>query len=135
MIILNENKVALKDMPSEVATQIVMALMEGRTQVWAIIPQKWVDVNQLDIIDTSWAYRIKPKEIQAPWEAFEDWIQWIAMNEGGQWIGFERKPRRYGRVWSVDQVGGSSIFILGVKIEQGDGDWSQQIQQRPRSEK
>lgn len=128
MTILNEDKVALRDMSNESASELFVAIMEDRAQLWVQCDKRWVDICFISKIDTSYAYRTKPKEIKAPWEWFEDWIQWIAMDADGCWCAFKEKPTLGCAAWIHDN---RFTYITGIKIDKGDGDWTQQIQQRP----
>ncbi len=67
-------------------------------------------------------------EPEIPWDALPDWVQWVAMDEDGQWWQYQEEPRQAKTVW------GESICTRASKahfIRFTAPDWRTSLRQRP----
>lgn len=136
---MNEEKIELKDLPRADAHTVLDAFLDGRCET--LNGDKWFS-TELGSMRANGIYRVQPRPMQVPWDALEDWVQWVTIYSAGDKAGYTEMP-----VPRVSDDGGG-CFILpagptksgkpskccglnGVKIIAGDGPWYEQIQQRP----
>jgi hypothetical protein len=65
---------------------------------------------------------------EIPWDKFEDWVQYVAMDEDGQWWEFENKPFLTPDYWRSTKPGkGNPVNFIPFTAS----DWRTSLRQRP----
>ncbi len=72
--------------------------------------------------------------VAVDWEQVPSVFKYVAMDEGGQWCAFIKKPMLCAEIWDTSTAhrGGSYVCLGdGVCSINGDMHWSQTLQARP----
>lgn len=129
---LNKEKLRIKDMCDADVLAIVRAVKEGRAERYdlACFPARWQLCGILHI-NLEEVYRVKPKQLQIPWEHINKNINFIAMFQDGTIVGSSHKLERSiphwfnctGTFFRLD-----SILTIGTT----DIDWEVSQVERPK---
>lgn len=100
------------------ALNVALARLENATALLLAAQQ------QSEFLDAE-----KEDEPEIPWDKLEDWVQWVAMDEDGQWWEFEHEPSPTSDdYWRSTKPGkGNPVNIIPFTAP----DWRTSLRQRP----
>lgn len=125
MIVLNEQKLAFRDMTVEEKLAIIDAKLFGTCEVCS--GGEWYPALYDDTVCLNTVYRTRPRQLVIPWEVIKPEYKWAAMDENGAVFVYEyNMPHLGSGLWIGD---GSCISSLN--IDTTGIDWRESLTQRP----
>ena len=125
----NPGKLALKDLPDDVAAGMFLAWRAG-----SVIDQSFGIGGGDDITKIEWKpnniYHVRPapaKQLAVPWEMLDPWIKAVAMDGDGIINGFDAIPALMDSYW----LGGSPVSLSILIFDTAGVDWRESLQIRP----
>ncbi len=111
MTVLNEQKLAFRDMTKEERSEIVEAWLSGEVQGYIPNTGEWEDRGPVDFIYTLQAYRTKPKQLVIPWEIIKKEYKWAELQGKTVWV-YKQDPA----TCSPDDLEPVGLFALDIDI-------------------
>ena len=125
----NPGKLALKDLPDDVAAGMFLAWRAG-----SVIEQGFDDLGWQTFDEPLWHsgcfFRVCPapaKQLAVPWEMLDPWIKAVAMDGDGIINGFDAIPALMDSYW----MGGSPVSLSILVFDTAGIDWRESLQIRP----
>jgi hypothetical protein len=69
--------------------------------------------------------------VEIPWSDYPTWCKWVAMDEGGEWCGYESKPIKDVGYWNYEDVGILITIHPDYYPRNFTGDWTESLFERP----
>jgi hypothetical protein len=110
---------------------IVVMFEDGNIEVLYQNGMRWEDKSTSDIdLIAEWT---DPVEI--PWSDYPTWCNWVAMDFGGEWNGYEFKPKKEKDYWDYHYEG--IIIPIHHKFypKNFTGHWIESLFERPQHQK
>jgi hypothetical protein len=128
MTVMNEQKLAFRDMTKEEQLAIIEAKQKGNVESYHSHYEVWEEADTL-AVQFSGVYRTKPKQLVIPWDVIKKEYKWAAMNKNGNVYFFPREPIIF-RDDSFWDCGGERQLSI-VEINTKGVQWQNSKTQRP----
>lgn len=120
---------AFKDLTKEERSEIVEALVSG-LEVECFYFGKWEPAYS--IIELRYAYRVKQRKLDIPWEIIKPEYKWAAMDGNGVVFVYEEVPVKASGWWNVRVNNGvASCISETLSIDTTGISWENSLTQRP----
>lgn len=118
---------AFKDLTKEERSEIVEALASG-LEVECFYFGKWEPAYS--IIDLRYAYRVKQRKLDIPWEIIKPEYKWAAMDSDGNIALFLARPTSH-RTFGIWESLCESSDLMALNIDTAGISWENSLTQRP----
>lgn len=130
MTVLNEQKLAFRDMTKEERSEIVEAWMSGRLEVYIAEKEVWNHKYAHQPINPLSAFRTRPRQLVIPWEVIKKEYKWAAMDRDGCVFVTTRWME------DIDRDGywirrGNWLAVTALNIDTTGVQWKNSLTQRP----
>ncbi len=114
------------------AAKVMLAYADG-AEVQVLGNDDWCDVPEANFDWHHRAYRVKPRKPSINWDHVGPKFNWLAINDEGDGVLFDKEPCRTHIGWGLDE--GFYHSVIGctfASFDPGNCDWKDSLVERPK---